>query len=74
MTFQLRREELLDGAQLSAMLEESPARAAQAVLAAASEGLLDAQALLGQILLDGRGIQQDQPLACLLYTSDAADE
>ncbi|MFO3671360.1 tetratricopeptide repeat protein [Pseudomonas protegens] len=63
MTFQLRREELLDGAQLSAMLEESPARAAQAVLAAASEGLLDAQALLGQILLDGRGIQQDQPLA-----------
>ncbi|MDT9642098.1 sel1 repeat family protein, partial [Pseudomonas sp. JV245A] len=55
MTFQLRREELLDGAQLSAMLEESPARAAQAVLAAASEGLLDAQALLGQILLDGRG-------------------
>lgn len=63
MTFQLRREEFLDGAQLSAMLEESPARAAQAVLVAASEGLLEAQALLGQILLDGRGIQQDPPLA-----------
>nr|WP_178125064.1 tetratricopeptide repeat protein [Pseudomonas sp. Fl4BN1] len=45
------------------MLEESPARAAQAVLVAAREGLVDAQALLGQILLDGRGIQQDQPLA-----------
>ncbi|MGC5704408.1 sel1 repeat family protein [Pseudomonas sp. NFXW11] len=63
MTFQLRREEILDGAQLGAMLEESPARAAQAVLVAASEGMLEAQALLGQILLDGRGIQQDPPLA-----------
>jgi TPR repeat protein len=30
---------------------------------AAREGLVDAQALLGQILLDGRGIAQDQPLA-----------
>lgn len=63
MTFQLRREESLDGGQLSAMLEESPARAAQAILLAAGEGLVDAQALLGQILLDGRGIEQDQALA-----------
>ena len=63
MTFQLRREEVLDGAQLSAMLQQSPARAAQAILVAAREGLVDAQALLGQILLDGHGIQQDQPLA-----------
>ncbi|WP_051414783.1 tetratricopeptide repeat protein [Pseudomonas sp. QTF5] len=45
------------------MLEESPARAAQAILIAAREDVLDAQALLGQILLDGRGIEQDQPLA-----------
>ncbi|WP_448725686.1 tetratricopeptide repeat protein [Pseudomonas farris] len=45
------------------MLEESPARAAQAILIAAREGVLDAQALLGQILLDGRGIAQDQALA-----------
>ncbi|MBV7497014.1 sel1 repeat family protein [Pseudomonas sp. PDM24] len=45
------------------MLEESPTRAAQAILIAAREGVLDAQALLGQILLDGRGIAQDQPLA-----------
>ncbi|MHC8304161.1 tetratricopeptide repeat protein [Pseudomonas sp. PB3P13] len=63
MTFQLRREEVLDGDQLKSMLEESPARAAQAILIAAREGVLDAQALLGQILLDGRGIAQDQPLA-----------
>lgn len=63
MSFQLRREEVLDGDRLKAMLDESPARAAQAILLAAREGVLDAQALLGQILLDGQGIAQDQPLA-----------
>lgn len=63
MSYQLRREEVLDGDRLKAMLEESPARAAQAILIAAREGVLDAQALLGQILLDGQGIEQDQPLA-----------
>lgn len=61
--FRLRREEVLDGERLKAMLEESPARAAQAILLAAGEGELEAQALLGQILLDGNGIAQDQPLA-----------
>ncbi|MER2103405.1 MAG: tetratricopeptide repeat protein [Pseudomonas atacamensis] len=63
MSFQLRREEVLDAAGLAAMLEESPARAAQAILLAAGEGEVEAQALLGQILLDGQGIAQDQPLA-----------
>jgi len=63
MSYQLRREEVLDGDSLKAMLEESPARAAQAILIAAREGALDAQALLGQILLDGQGIAQDKPLA-----------
>ncbi|WP_160109175.1 tetratricopeptide repeat protein [Pseudomonas izuensis] len=63
MSVQLRREEVLDGERLKAMLDESPARAAQAILMAAREGVVDAQALLGQILLDGRGIAQDQPLA-----------
>ncbi|EJN30232.1 Sel1 repeat protein [Pseudomonas sp. GM78] len=63
MSFQLRREEVLDGERLKDMLDESPARAAQAILMAAREGVVDAQALLGQILLDGRGIEQDQPLA-----------
>ncbi|TPG79375.1 tetratricopeptide repeat protein [Pseudomonas mandelii] len=63
MSYQLRREEVLDGDRLKAMLDESPARAAQAILIAAREGVLDAQALLGQILLDGQGIEQDRPLA-----------
>jgi TPR repeat protein len=63
MSFQLRREEILNGEQLSAMLTESPARAAQAILLAAGEGEVEAQALLGQILLDGQGIAKDQPLA-----------
>ncbi|WP_415773221.1 tetratricopeptide repeat protein [Pseudomonas sp. LB3P38] len=63
MSYQLRREEILDGDRLKSMLDESPARAAQAILIAAREGVLDAQALLGQILLDGQGIEQDQPLA-----------
>ncbi len=60
MSFQLRREEILSGEQLTAMLEESPARAAQAILLAAGEGEVEAQALLGQILLDGQGIAKDQ--------------
>jgi TPR repeat protein len=61
--FRLRREEVLDGDALKSMLDESPARAAQAILLAAREDVLEAQALLGQILLDGQGIAQDQPLA-----------
>ena len=61
--FRLRREEVLDGEQLKSMLDESPARAAQAILIAAREGEVEAQALLGQILLDGQGIAQDPSLA-----------
>lgn len=63
MSFQLRREEVLDGAQLSAMLAENPAKAAQAILIAAKQGIVDGQALLGQILLDGQGIERDPVLA-----------
>jgi hypothetical protein len=59
----LHREEVVDGDRLNSMLEESPARAAQAILMAARENVLDAQALLGQILLEGQGIARDQPLA-----------
>jgi len=59
----MRREELLDGEQLKAMLTANPAKAAQAVLMAAGQGVLEAQALLGQILLDGRGIERDPALA-----------
>ncbi|MFJ7884238.1 tetratricopeptide repeat protein [Pseudomonas sp. NPDC096917] len=63
MSFQLRREEVLDGEQLKAMLAQNPARAAQAILMAAKHGIVEGQALLGQILLDGRGIERDVALA-----------
>jgi TPR repeat protein len=63
MGFLLRREEVLNAEQLQAMLDDSPVRAAQAILMAAKEGVVDAQALLGQILLEGRGIARDEALA-----------
>ncbi|WP_095169442.1 tetratricopeptide repeat protein [Pseudomonas sp. Irchel 3H3] len=63
MDFRLRREEVLNGEQLRAMLGESPARAAQAIVLAAKSESIDGQALLGQILLEGRGIAKDQALA-----------
>jgi TPR repeat protein len=46
------------------MLDDSPVRAAQAILMAAREGVVDAQALLGQILLDGRGIERMKRWPC----------
>lgn len=68
MTWNLRREEeVLEGAQLRAMLEDSPASAARAILIAAQANMLDAQALLGQILLDGTGIERDQALALVWF-------
>ena len=63
MGFLLRREEVLNVEQLQSMLDDSPVRAAQAILMAAKEGVVDAQALLGQILLEGRGIERDEALA-----------
>jgi TPR repeat protein len=63
MSWNLRRQEVLDGEQLRAMLQDNPASAARAILIAAQENMPDAQALLGQILLDGTGIEQDAELA-----------
>ncbi len=63
MSYQLRREQVVDLAGLKAMLEHSPGQAAQAILAAAGQGVVEAQLLLGQILLDGRGIEQDAEVA-----------
>lgn len=63
MGFLLRREEVLNVEQLQSMLDDSPLRAAQAILMAAKAGVVDAQALLGQILLEGRGIARDEALA-----------
>jgi len=67
MTWNLRREEVLDGDQLRAMLEDSPASAARAILIAAQANIVDAQALLGQILLDGTGIERDPALALVWF-------
>ncbi|RRW18586.1 sel1 repeat family protein [Stutzerimonas stutzeri] len=58
----LRREEALDTTQLDDLAEQ-PQRAARLVLAAAAAGEVEAQALLGQILLEGHGIQADPTLA-----------
>lgn len=67
MTFSLLREETLDGDQLRARLAKSPVRAAQAILSAAKAHFVDAQALLGQILLDGNGIERDPKLARIWF-------
>ncbi|MDF0730284.1 tetratricopeptide repeat protein [Pseudomonas entomophila] len=72
MSYPLRREEVVDIAGLKAMLEASPAKAAQAILAAAGQGAVEAQALLGQILLDGRGIEQDEQVARRWFAIAAA--
>lgn len=63
MSYPLRREEVVDVPGLQAMLEDTPGKAAQAILAAAGQGVVQAQLLLGQILLDGRGIERDTALA-----------
>ncbi|WP_213875312.1 tetratricopeptide repeat protein [Pseudomonas sp. dw_358] len=60
MDFRIRHRQPLDDAGWRTLLDEHPARA---ILAAAGANDVDAQALLGQILLDGRGIDRDQPLA-----------
>lgn len=63
MSYTLRRDEVVDVAGLRVMLEGSPGKAAQAILAAAGQGVVEAQLLLGQILLDGRGIERDEKVA-----------
>lgn len=67
MSWNLRRQEVLDGEQLRAMLQDNSASAARAILIAAQENMVDAQALLGQILLDGSGIEQDAALALVWF-------
>ncbi|SEI37708.1 hypothetical protein SAMN04244579_00079 [Azotobacter beijerinckii] len=62
MSFILRRSETPDLAQLG-RLADDPRQAARWTLAAAGAGEVEAQALLGQLLLDGHGIQRDAELA-----------
>lgn len=62
MRFLPRREEVSPD-QLPNLLAGEPREAARTILAAAETGLADAQVMLGQILLEGRGIQRDLELA-----------
>lgn len=59
----IHRREDLSGERFAALLAGAPRDAARAVLAAAQAGLLEAQLMLGQLLLDGRGIARDPALA-----------
>ena len=59
----LSRREEISADQLPDRLAGEPREAARAILAAAETGLPDAQVMLGQILLEGRGIQRDPELA-----------
>lgn len=72
MAFALRNRQEVDSEQFAQMLEHSPAKAAQAILAAAGQEVVEAQLLLGQILLDGRGIAQDAGLARRWFAIAAA--
>lgn len=62
MKYLPRRDEILPD-QLPDVLTGEPREAARTILAAAETGLADAQVMLGQILLEGRGIQRDPVLA-----------
>lgn len=63
MHVRLRHTESLSDLQLDEQLKGEPREQAAALLAAARSGAVQAQLLLGQILLDGRGIQHDPALA-----------
>ncbi|MCU1718103.1 sel1 repeat family protein [Pseudomonas sp. 5P_3.1_Bac2] len=59
----LHHADLTDLDRLNQQLHGSPRERANAIVAAARTGLPHAQTLLGQILLNGQGIEQDQALA-----------
>lgn len=63
MSFVLRRTEEINVEDLTGQLADDPRQTARLIVAGAREGDLQAQALLGQILLDGHGIEQDLGLA-----------
>ncbi len=63
MSFILRRTEEIHVEDLTGQLADDPRQTARLIVAGARDGDLEAQALLGQILLDGHGIEQDERLA-----------
>lgn len=67
MSFLLRRSERQDTA-----LGDAPRQTARRALQAAAQGDLDAQALLGQLLLEGHGIARDHRLAVRWFRIAAA--
>ncbi|KAF1052711.1 MAG: Secretory immunoglobulin A-binding protein EsiB [Stenotrophomonas maltophilia] len=67
MSFVLRRTEELSVEALRQRLADDPRQAARLILEAASQGEVEAQALLGQILLDGTGIERDPALAATWF-------
>ena len=67
MHVRLRHTEALSERQLEQQLHGNAREQAAAILAAARSGAVQAQLLLGQILLDGRGIQHDPPLAFIWF-------
>jgi TPR repeat protein len=74
MAYVLKRQEVLESQALGqALASDNPREAARVILTAAKAGSPDAQAMLGQILLEGRGIAQDARLALTWFTI-AADQ
>jgi uncharacterized protein len=55
-------------------LAQTSGQACQAILAAAKSGVLEAQVALGQILLNGQGIQRDAALAVRWFRIAAAQQ
>jgi len=67
----LRALATVGAGQFAAILAGPPARAAAWVAAAAHHGIVDAQAVYGQYLLDGHGVERD-PQAALAWFRHAA--
>lgn len=67
MGFVLRRDDIVCLDDLHQDLGDDPRKAARLIVEAARQGELEAQALLGQILLDGQGIERDPALAATWF-------
>ncbi|PNA07571.1 sel1 repeat family protein, partial [Pseudomonas sp. GW456-11-11-14-LB1] len=62
----------LSEAEIAARLAGSPEERAAFLRACAEEGVAEAQALYGQVLLDGAGVAQDAPAALGWFIKAAA--
>jgi len=64
----------LSQASLRALIENSPAEAAAILRAGAEAGLAEAQAVYGQMLLDGRGVKPDPATALSWFLAAARQD